>query len=109
MTLMTFPEFIERVVQLKARNPNLKVLVAVGGWSDSGDNKYSTLVNSLSNRRSFARESLLFLKRYKFDGISMDWHYPVCWQSDCAKGPSSDKHGFSELMRVSQSNSNTNR
>ncbi len=29
----------------------------------------------------------------------MDWQYPVCWQSDCSKGPSKDKEGFSNLLK----------
>ena len=91
---------MDRVVLLKNKNPDLKVILAVGGWSDSGDNKYSLLVNSPTNRRNFVRQSLVFIKKYKFDGISLDWHYPVCWQSDCSKGPASDKYGFSELIRV---------
>ncbi len=31
----------------------------------------------------------------------MDWQYPVCWQSDCSKGDSAEKEGFSNLLAVS--------
>ena len=38
------------------------------------------------------------LKTRKFDGLSLEWQYPVCWQSDCKKGKNSDKAGFTQLV-----------
>jgi len=86
---------------LKQRNPDLKVLLGLGGWSDSGDDKYSTLAHSSEGRRKFARDAVAFLKKYKFDGLSLDWHYPKCWQSDCEKGPATDRQAYSDLLQVS--------
>ena len=39
------------------------------------------------------------LIRRKFDGLSLEWHYPVCWQSDCKKGNKNDKEGFANLVK----------
>lgn len=88
------------VRESKARNPNVKTILAIGGWADSASNAYSVLVNSPSKRQNFIKESKKFLKRYNFDGISIDWQYPICWQSDCTKGPASDKQGFADLLKV---------
>lgn len=71
-------EFYERVVALKAKG--IKVLVAIGGWNDSADDKYSRLVNSASARRRFVENVLAFIEKYEFDGLDLDWEYPVCWQ-----------------------------
>ncbi|KZC14813.1 putative chitinase 3 [Dufourea novaeangliae] len=88
--------FYERVVAYKKRG--LKVLLALGGWNDSAGDKYSRLVNSPAARRKFIAHAVQFLEKYDFDGLDLDWEYPVCWQVDCGKGPASDKQGFADLL-----------
>ncbi|XP_076244080.1 putative chitinase 10 [Calliopsis andreniformis] len=89
--------FYERVVAYKKRG--LKVLLALGGWNDSAGDKYSRLVNNPSARKKFITHAVQFLEKYDFDGLDLDWEYPVCWQVDCNKGPSSDKQGFAALLK----------
>ena len=96
-------KFYQRLVEVVRRtNPEAKVLLSVGGWSDSGGDKYSRLVNSKSNRAKFLEKSLRFLSLHGFDGLVMEWHFPVCWQSDCARGPASDRNGFASLIEELQ-------
>lgn len=78
-------------VALKRRNPQLKTMLAVGGWTDStdGSGKYSRLVSSPQHIDTFVRSSVALLERYGFDGLDIDWEYP--------SGPI-DKAGFTELM-----------
>ena len=91
-------DYFNRVqVAVKARNPDAKVLISLGGWADSAGNKYSKLVNNKALRQKFVEGSLAFLKKYNFDGLVLEWHFPVCWQSNCNAGPPSDKTGFSLL------------
>lgn len=40
-----------------------------------------------------------FLRKHNFDGLSFEWNYPKCWQSDCRKGPDTDKPNFTKLVR----------
>ncbi|XP_008545430.1 probable chitinase 10 [Microplitis demolitor] len=89
--------FYERVVAYKKRG--VKVSLALGGWNDSAGDKYSRLVNSPSSRRKFIEHTIKFIEKYNFDGLDLDWEYPVCWQVDCKKGPQSDKEGFASLLR----------
>ncbi|XP_034193394.1 putative chitinase 10 isoform X2 [Osmia lignaria lignaria] len=89
--------FYERVVAYKKRG--LKVSLALGGWNDSAGDKYSRLVNSPTARRKFVSHVVQFLEKYDFDGLDLDWEYPVCWQVDCKKGPASDKQGFADLLK----------
>lgn len=70
--------FYERVVAYKKRG--LKVLLALGGWNDSAGDKYSRLVNSPSARKKFINHAIQFIEKYGFDGMDLDWEYPVCWQ-----------------------------
>ena len=48
----------------------------------------------------FAEQAADYVVEHHFDGLSIEWQYPVCWQSDCSKGPASDKRGFSKLVEA---------
>lgn len=57
------------------------------------------MVNDSSARRRFIQNLLLYLQKYGFRGIHFDWNYPRCWQSDCRKGPESDRPNFTKLIK----------
>ena len=64
--------------RLKARNPHLKLLISVGGWTGSG--KFSDAALSDASRRKFAESAIdVFIRRLPrlFDGIDIDWEFPV--------------------------------
>lgn len=71
----------------------------MGGWTDSSGDKYSRLVSSDAARRKFVVGAVNYLKKHNFDGLSLEWSYPKCWQSECKKGPDSDKPNFTKLVR----------
>lgn len=75
------------------------VLLAVGGWTDSTGDKYSKLVSNPSARRTFITNVVPFLKNYGFSGLYFDWNYPKCWQSNCKKGPTSDRPNFTKFLQ----------
>jgi len=91
---------------VRGQNPKVKVLLGLGGWTDStnGD-KYSRLVNDEPSRKNFVEKTVKMLKIRGFDGLSVEWHFPVCWQSDCKSGNPSDKSGFTSLLKVKVLNS----
>ena len=92
-----FTEFYERVVAYKSKG--IKVLLAIGGWNDSAGDKYSRLANSAVRRARFITHVVQFIDKYGFEGLDLDWEYPVCWQVDCKKGPATDKESFSLLVK----------
>lgn len=85
----------------QGRRDQLKVMLAIGGWTDSTGSKYSDLVSDAAKRAAFAASAVAFLRRHNFRGLQVDWNYPKCWHSDCRKGPASDKPNFSKLIQVS--------
>lgn len=92
--------FYQRVTDfVKKSNPQAKVLLSLGGWSDSSGDKYSRLVNNNKAMDVFVKKAANFIKRHNFDGLVLEWHFPVCWQSDCSRGPSSDRQGFAVLAK----------
>ncbi|KXJ84884.1 glycoside hydrolase superfamily, partial [Microdochium bolleyi] len=73
-------ELYRRVTALKKKDPDLKVLIAVGGWAfnDPGPTAttFSDMARSAINRMKFAQSVLRFLITYDFDGVDIDWEYP---------------------------------
>ncbi len=67
-------EDIKSLQDLKRINPELKILVSVGGWTWS--THFSEVASSSSNRSIFARSAVDFLLKYHLDGIDLDWEYP---------------------------------
>jgi chitinase len=64
-----------QLLQLKARYPHLITMISVGGWTLSG--RFSDVALTADSRRLFARSAVSFIKRYGFDGVDIDWEYPV--------------------------------
>lgn len=78
----------ERVTSLKLANPNLKVLIAVGGWS-FGTERFKTMAANRYNRQLFIFSALEFLRERNFDGLDLDWEFP--------RGD--DKKNFVDLLK----------
>lgn len=75
-----------------------QVLLALGGWTDSAGDKYSRLVSSGTARRKFITSAVNFLRKHNFKGLSLEWNYPGCWQSDCRQGPDSDRPNLTRFL-----------
>ena len=60
----------ERSVALKEKNPNLKVMLAIGGWNH-GSGSFSKMALDDTKRANFVRNSINYLKKHKFDGLDL--------------------------------------
>ncbi|HEU4634462.1 MAG TPA: glycoside hydrolase family 18 protein [Flavisolibacter sp.] len=88
---------IEKLVSLKKRNPDLKVMLSLGGWG--GCATCSDVFSSKENRRVFA-ESVKELNGYfGTDGIDLDWEYPTIPGYPGHKYQQSDKKNFTKLVK----------
>jgi chitinase len=66
------------LVALKDRHPHLQVLISLGGWTGSGH--FSDAASTSEGRERLAASAVdLFMVTYGavFDGIDIDWEYPV--------------------------------
>ena len=64
--------------QLKQRYPHLKLLISVGGWGRS--THFSDAAATPESRKAFIDSAMeLFFRRYPglFDGLDLDWEFPV--------------------------------
>ena len=60
---------------LRKINPNLKTLVAIGGWNEEST-KFSNVVNSATLRTKFVNNLFNFVRDKGFNGLDLDWEYP---------------------------------
>ncbi|CAL1269880.1 unnamed protein product, partial [Larinioides sclopetarius] len=89
-------EFYKKTVGLKYFNPYLKVMLSLGGWTDS-TKKYSDLVASPEKVNNFIIKAVRFLKDNKFDGLDVAWEYPNCWQGALGVSPD-DKENYANFL-----------
>jgi chitinase len=87
---------IRRMVALKQRNPQLKIILSLGGWG--GCATCSTVFSTKKGRRKFARSVKKTNRYFNTDGIDLDWEYPVISGfPGHAHGPE-DKANFTDLV-----------
>ncbi|MEI8092714.1 MAG: glycoside hydrolase family 18 protein [Spirochaetales bacterium] len=60
---------------LKQKNPQLHLIASVGGGTQS--DQFSDMAASAKTRKAFADSVVVFLKKYSFDGVDLDWEFPV--------------------------------
>uniref|UniRef100_A0A915INQ1 Chitinase n=1 Tax=Romanomermis culicivorax TaxID=13658 RepID=A0A915INQ1_ROMCU len=82
-------EIFKRLNKLKKKQPDLKLLVSLGGWGfckgePVEDNRGNQILNKLvansDSRKRFIKNALDFVLSNKFDGFDWDWEYPEAAQ-----------------------------
>ncbi len=90
-------EMLRQLQALKQVNPDLKILLSVGGWTWSGNFSDAALTDE--SRRTFARSALDLVREQKLDGIDLDWEYPGQIGAGNVFRPE-DKKNFTLLLRT---------
>ncbi|WP_128547875.1 glycoside hydrolase family 18 protein [Larkinella soli] len=75
---------------LKKRNPDLKILISIGGWAWSEN--FSDAVLSDTSRQAFASSATDIVRQYNLDGIDIDWEYPGMKGEDNVFRPEDREH-----------------
>lgn len=71
---------------MKEINPNLKVMLSVGGATASADS-FVAAANSADKLKNMTDSAIKFFETYNYDGLDVDWEYPQ------------DKETFNRLLK----------
>ena len=85
-------------VNMKKRNPDLKVIVSMGGWT--GCYSCSGVFASDSSRKIFASTTKKLLNDFNADGIDLDWEYPTIKGAPGHPYSLDDKDHFTALIKT---------
>jgi chitinase len=91
------PSNFSKLITLKETYPNLKTIISVGGWSWSG--KFSDAALTDASRIAFADSCVDFIVKYGFDGVDLDWEYPVGGGLSTNVNRPEDKTNFTLLLK----------
>lgn len=67
--------YYEQVVDLKKKNPYLRVILGVGGWM-LGSGPFRNVTESSYRQNLFVFNVIDFLREKNFDGLDIDWEFP---------------------------------
>jgi chitinase len=85
--------------KLKAKNPHLKLTISIGGWGGSA--RFSDAALTDESRKRFTESAIeLFFHKWPglFDGIDIDWEFPVQGGLKGNVERPADKHNFTLLL-----------
>ena len=83
--------------KLRQQNGHLKLLISVGGWSDS--QHFSDAAATAARREAFAASCVDFVVAQGLDGVDLDWEYPVSGGAPGTNHRPADKQNFTKLLQ----------
>lgn len=87
-------EAVPAMEHIRAVNPNLRIVLSVGGWSAGG---FSEAAYTAEGRARFADTAVKLVEKYHLDGIDVDWEYPCISIAGIGASPE-DKKNFTLLL-----------
>ncbi|WP_220463986.1 glycoside hydrolase family 18 protein [Adhaeribacter radiodurans] len=89
---------IRKMVSLKKKNPQLKVIVSLGGWG--GCEPCSDVFSTKKGRQEFAQSIKELHQHFGTDGLDLDWEYPAVEGYPGHKFTPADKQNFTKLVKT---------
>jgi chitinase len=90
------PRHLRSLRALKAKNPDLKIILSVGGW---GADNFSDAALTDSTRLQFTNSAIDVIRKHSLDGIDLDWEYPG-QPGPGIKFRAEDKENFTLLLKM---------
>lgn len=84
--------------KLKAKNPHLKSMISCGGW-EMGATKFSDMALTQKGRTKFSDSVAKYVRDWGFDGIDIDWEFPVTAGGDGGGRPE-DKQNYNLFLKT---------
>ncbi|WP_283150736.1 glycoside hydrolase family 18 protein [Silvimonas soli] len=87
-------EHFAKLHELRGVNPQLKLLISIGGWGADG---FSDAALTDESRAIFADSAIAFMTQRGLDGIDLDWEYPSNNMASIVARPE-DQHNFTLML-----------
>ncbi|PLL44734.1 chitinase, partial [Klebsiella pneumoniae] len=87
---------LQKLPALRKQNPDLKVLLSVGGWGARG---FSGAAATAGSRAVFIRSAQKIIQQYGLDGIDLDWEFPVNGAWGLVASQPADRDNFTALLK----------
>ncbi|HTF28633.1 MAG TPA: glycosyl hydrolase family 18 protein, partial [Flavitalea sp.] len=88
---------IKKLVSLRKQYPQLKILLALGGWG--GCKTCSEVFSTQNGRSAFATSAVSLLNYFDADGLDLDWEYPSIPGYPGHQWTVNDKSNFTSLLK----------
>ncbi|RZC68226.1 hypothetical protein C5167_031484 [Papaver somniferum] len=62
---------------LHSKTPSVITMLSIGGGDSSNRADFAAMASSPSNRANFISSTIQVARRYNFDGLDLDWEYPL--------------------------------
>lgn len=90
------PECREGLARIRRINPDLKIVLSIGGWGAGG---FSEAAFTQEGRNRFAQDCCELIRTYGLDGIDIDWEYP-CFSLAGIGACKADKENYTLLLKT---------
>ena len=90
-------ENLRGLTALRQRNPQLRIVLSLGGWDDSAG--FSDAAASSNGRKAFAQSCVDLVLEHGLDGVDLDWEYPVSGGAPGVVHRPQDRENFTLLLR----------
>jgi len=91
-------ENLSALAALRKANPQLQILVSVGGGG-VGSAGFSDMAITAEGRRRFVDSAIAIVEKYSLDGIDVDWEYPGYTHVKTTTVRPEDRNTYTLLLR----------
>lgn len=83
------PEKLQTMVDLKKKNPNLKVMLGIGGYKREG---FCEMSGDKKKRKNFIKQIKTIVDSLGLDGVDLDWEFPTTTNGGHTASPKDDSN-----------------
>lgn len=91
-------ENLRRLTALRKANPELNIVLSVGGWDES--TWFSDAAASEASREVFAQSCAELVREHGLNGVDLDWEYPVSGGAPGVVHRPQDRENFTLLLKA---------
>ena len=90
-----YPEKLRAMVDLKKQNPDLKVMIVIGGERREG---FSEMSGDKQKRKRFVKQIKNIIDSFGLDGVDLDWEFPTTTAGGHTASPKDDRN-YAQLVK----------